>query len=68
MRSHRFSKGSFLGFCPYVLRRLEWLRQNDNPVGKLLGQKMVDKIRSLFPCLRIVLVKNIVIPMFVVLH
>jgi hypothetical protein len=30
---------------------LEWLRQNDNPVGKLLGQKMVDKIALfLVPC------------------
>jgi hypothetical protein len=30
------------------MKCLEWLMQNDNPVGKLLGQKMVDKIASLF--------------------
>ncbi len=26
-----------------------WLGQNDDQVGKLLGQKMVDEIGSLFP-------------------
>ncbi len=38
---------AFFGFCPYVMRFLEWLRQNDNPVGKLVGRKMVDKIALL---------------------
>jgi hypothetical protein len=39
-----------------------WLGQNDDQVGKLLGQKMVDEIGSLFPCLRIFVVKNFVMP------
>ncbi len=42
--------------------------RNDNQVGKLLGEKMVDEIDSLFPCLGICLVKNFAIPMLVVLH
>jgi hypothetical protein len=35
--------------------------KNDDQVGKLLGQKMVDEIGSLFPCLQIFVVKNFVI-------
>ncbi len=44
-----------------------WLVWNDNLFGKLLEQKkMVDEIDSLFPCLRILLLKNFAISMLVV--
>jgi hypothetical protein len=40
--------------------------RNDNHFGKLLEQKkMVDEIDSLFPCLRILLLKNFAISMLV---
>jgi hypothetical protein len=43
-------------------KKTENLRQgqNDDQVGKLLGQKMVDEIGSLSSCLRIFVVKNFV--------
>jgi hypothetical protein len=45
-----------------------WLGQNDDEVGKLLGQKMVDEIGSLFPCLKFFVIPRVAMPISRVHH
>jgi hypothetical protein len=48
-------------YCPSITA-INWPGLNDIHAERLLGQKMVDEIDSLFPCLGKLLVTNFAIP------
>ncbi len=57
-----------IGFLHITCALCSKPRQIGTFVEKLLGQKTVDEIDSLFPCLRIFWMKNFAIPVAPVLH